>query len=267
MKEITMDELKRIQIGILDVVDEYCLSNGISYWLDSGTLLGAIRHNGYIPWDDDVDIGMLRPDFDRFIREFNSSNQRYKVICVENDPDCCYVYAKVLDTNTTLYEPDENGIKICVKIDVFVYDNAPNEKRKLKRAYDRRDFLRHCNILRNYNDEPSGGIFRRVMDTFLRVMIKPFPKNYFALKMVANSKKYNGCDTECVGNFTAFTRMICNKKVFERFIRHSFEGKEYNIPIGYDVWLKSFYGDYMQLPPIEKRVSLHKFKAYINDEG
>lgn len=265
MKEITVDELKSIQIEILDVVNDYCLSNEINYWLDCGTLLGAIRHNGYIPWDDDVDVGMLRQDYDRFINSFNNRNDRYKVICIENNPECYYVHAKVLDTNTILYEPDVNGIKTCVNIDVFVYDNAPSDKHELKKIYDRRDFLRNCNTLRNLNNKPSGNIFRRFLIRLLRLIVKPFPKNYFALKMISNSKMYNVYDTEYIGNFTSFSRNICNKRAFEGFIRHSFEGKEYSIPIGYDEWLKSFYGNYMQLPPEDKRVSHHKFKAYVNE--
>ena len=85
MREILLDELKDRQIAILDVVDAFCRENNINYWLDSGTLLGAIRHGGYIPWDDDIDIGMLRPDYDRFLAMFNKFNKQYQVFSVEND--------------------------------------------------------------------------------------------------------------------------------------------------------------------------------------
>ena len=83
--------------------------------------------------------------------------------------------------------------------------------------------------------------------------------------MVKNSKKYANVETARVGNFTAFTRMSCNKRVFEKFVPVVFEGKEYMAPIGYDEWLRSFYGDYMKLPPEEKRVSHHSFVAYVED--
>ena len=79
MKQITLEELKRIQLSILDRVAEFCEKNAINYWLDCGTLLGAVRHKGYIPWDDDIDIGMLRPDYDRFLKTFNEKNDVYKV--------------------------------------------------------------------------------------------------------------------------------------------------------------------------------------------
>ena len=85
MKNISVEELKSVQIAILDVVSKYCDEHGIRYWLDGGTLLGAVRHKGYIPWDDDIDLGMLRPDFDRFIHEFNRYDSRYVVGCVESN--------------------------------------------------------------------------------------------------------------------------------------------------------------------------------------
>ena len=107
MRRIYIDELKKIQINILDQVADFCNKNDISYWLDCGTLLGAVRHKGYIPWDDDVDIGMFRSDFDRFLNLFNQSNERYKVYNIENNNEFYYPFGKVLDTTTILYEPDE----------------------------------------------------------------------------------------------------------------------------------------------------------------
>ena len=138
MKELTIEELKQYQLGILKVVAEYCEGNEIKYWLDCGTLLGAVRHKGYIPWDDDIDIGMLREDYDKFIYSFNSSNERYKVYSIENNPDFYFPHAKVLDTDTVLYEPDENGLKLNINIDIFIYDNAPDDERLTKRMFKKK---------------------------------------------------------------------------------------------------------------------------------
>ena len=106
MHELSLDELRKIQIEILDVVSKFCDDHEINYWLDGGTLIGAVRHKGYIPWDDDIDLGMLRPDYDKFMRLFNEHNTRYKFHCIENDPKFYVPFGKVLDTETILYEPD-----------------------------------------------------------------------------------------------------------------------------------------------------------------
>ena len=86
MKKIDIDDLKKIQLEILNYIDDFCKKNDINYWLDSGTLLGAVRHKGYIPCDDDIDIGMLREDYEKFIAIFNKNNKsNYKLHCYEND--------------------------------------------------------------------------------------------------------------------------------------------------------------------------------------
>lgn len=262
MKKIDEMELKKVQLEILNVVDLFCKNNNINYWLDAGTLLGCIRHKGYIPWDDDIDIGMLREDYNKFLSIFNKQNNRYRVISNELSSDCYYPYAKVLDTNTILYEPDENGIKLSVNIDVFVYDNAPDNPKECKKMYYRRNLYTLLNAGQFKVFSPQSFI-KKIAKQMLYYFGLLFSKGYFSTQIVKNSKKYKDENCKCVGNFTSVTRFICNKRVFNSFIVGIFEGKEYSIPVGYDEWLSNFYGDYMKLPPVEKRVSHHKFIAYM----
>lgn len=266
MREINADELKKIQLEILDTVNNFCTEKNIKFWLDSGTLLGAIRHKGYIPWDDDVDIGMLREDFERFISLFNKMGGKYKVICNELDRECIYPYAKILDTDTVLYEPDiKNGVKLSVNIDLFVYDVTPGGD-ETKKQYDCRDKYSFLNDVQ-YNRYPSKTWYKKVLKGALCIALRLFPRGFFSSRMVKNSKRYAESTAMYVGNFTAETRMLCEKKVFDSFVMKEFEGKEYPVPAGYDAWLTAFYGDYMKLPPVEKRVSHHTFKAYIEEDG
>lgn len=266
MREISSEEMRKIQLRILDVVTEFCDEHKIDYWLDSGTLLGAIRHKGFIPWDDDIDLGMLRPDYDKFIRSFNLKNDRYKAYSVENNENFYYPYLKVLDTQTVLYEMYENKNPISVNIDVFIYDNAPDDDAETEKMFKIRDKYTAWNRRRIYPKEKmSGSLFRRLSARAIKELIKVFPKNYFVKKIVSNSKKYVECETERVGNFTAISRVACSREVFREFTEAEFEGKTYKIPIGYDEWLTAFYGDYMQLPPEEKRKSTHSVKAYYKD--
>lgn len=267
MKEINIDDLKKIQLKILDNVNEFCKKNKINYWIDCGTLLGAVRHSGYIPWDDDIDIGMLREDYDKFLKLYNKDNTRYQLHAAELQEDYYFQFGKVVDTNTILYEPDETGIKGAVYVDVFVYDNAPDDNEKLKEMYDKRDYYNKFRIAQLFpNNYDKSSIKKRIMRFFLNIYLKFLPKNYYNKKCIENSKRYINEDTKRVGNFTSDKRMTGDKKIFKSFVKLKFENKKYPAPVGYKDWLKAFYGDYMTLPPKEKQVSHHKFKAYYKGE-
>lgn len=266
MREMTPDEVKKVQLEILDVVAEFCDRNNIKYWLDSGTLLGAVRHKGYIPWDDDIDLGMLRPDYDRFLREFNLSNDRYRFVCGENSRDFHSAYGKVLDTTTVLYEPDMSGYKLAVNIDVFVYDNAPDDDRLVKKMFDKRDQYRRLSDYRNLGrinefDSLSKKIAKRALFSILRL----FPKDYFVKKMVSNTKKYKDTATKRIGNFTAYSRTICDIHAFDQTVPMEFERKSYKVPAGWDKWLTAMFGNYMELPPMEKRITHHSYVALVEN--
>ena len=268
MKEINLKELRKIQLEILDNVDNFCKKHNINYWLDCGTLLGAVRHSGYIPWDDDIDIGMLREDYDKFLTQYNKNNKRYQLFAVENSDDYYFAFGKVIDTNTVLYEPDEKtGIKCGVYIDIFVYDNAPDDDEKVQKMYDKRDYynkLRIAQLYPNLYDHES--LFKKTIRFFVNIYLKFLPKNYYTTKVVENSKRYMNQKTKRVGNFTSASRIICDKHIFDSFTEVTFEKRKYPAPKGYDAWLKSFYGDYMKLPPKEKQISNHQFKAYYKGE-
>ncbi len=272
MRKLTPEELKKIQICILTYVADFCERNEIRYWIDSGTLLGAIRHKGYIPWDDDIDIGMLREDYDKFSKLFNAYESQYSFVCMENSADFYLPFGKVYDKNTILYEPDENGQKLAVNIDIFVYDNAPDDEAELKKMYDKRDFWRRIYWMQNSYIDKNGNIVKVILKYIRRLYYRVRYKNKNPIEeMILNSKKYMMCQTGHVGNFTAFVRMSCDKSVFASFVEVEFEGKKYKAPIGYDEWLRILYGDYMKLPPEEKRISHHSFVAYtindMNEEG
>lgn len=266
MRSLNLDELKIIQLEILNCVADFCDRNDIKYWLDSGTLIGAIRHKGYIPWDDDIDVGMLRPDYDKFLTLFNESNNRFKAYSIENNKDFLYPFCKVLDTHTLLYEPNEKGIKSSVNIDIFVYDNAPDDSKLLNKMYRIRDIYRGLHNIRTRQFTGFTKGISRVIKWIMYPFLCLFPRNYFCKKMAANSKMCIKENTAKIGNFTSIAKVCCDKALFNSFIDAPFEGNYYKVPIGYDEWLRTIYGDYMQLPPEEQRVPHHRFKAYMLEE-
>ena len=262
MIEISMEELKSIQLHILETTERFCKQKGISYWLDYGTLLGAVRHQGYIPWDDDIDIGMMRADYEKFCSEFNGFSRKYKVLCPENDTEFIYPYAKVVDTETVLFEPDENGCRISVNIDVFPYDNAPDDKKNQKQMQTVKDVLLALNSLRTFYGRPNGCCFRRLLVIFARTVLKVLPRRYFTNRLIIHARKFEKIETRTVGNFTTYPKAAGNKRIFESFTKGIFEGGTYPIPAGWHEWLVILYGNYLELPPADRRKSSHDFKAY-----
>lgn len=264
LEEIKIEELKKIQLEILDNVANFCEENKINYWLDCGTLLGAIRHKGFIPWDDDIDIGMLRDDYNKFMELYNNQNSQYKFYCIENNKKFNYPYGKVIDTNTILYEPDmKHGKKINVNIDVFVYDNAPDNDIELGKMFKKRDKFLILNVVKNSPYFASKStIIQKILRFIGYYVLKVLPVGFFSRCIINNSLKYRNVETNRIGNFTSYSKVVGNKNIFSSFVKVQFEGKEYNAPVGYDKWLSLFYKDYMQLPPEEKRISTHKFVAF-----
>jgi lipopolysaccharide cholinephosphotransferase len=124
MRTITQDELKSIQLDLLQKTADFCEANGIRYFLCGGTLLGAIRHKGYIPWDDDIDIVMPRPDYERFCKTFNQPDSVYKVKSLLTHPDYACAFAKVYDNRTMLKELHYKGVHFGVYIDVLPVDGV-----------------------------------------------------------------------------------------------------------------------------------------------
>ena len=275
MRKIGIDELRKIQLEIMDVVMKFCEEHNILCFLDAGTLLGAIRHKGYIPWDNDIDVGMLRPDYDKFIRLFNEENTRYKFYSLENDHECIQPFGKVFDLNTEYYEPDKRtGNKIFVNIDIWPMDNAPDDDRVLKRMF------RWQHILRNFHSArylpmftpPNGNICKKLIAYCARITmnlipISIIPKNYFAWKVLKNAKQYVSTPTRRVGSFMGWHELVMDREKFEKFTYAEFEGRKCKIPSGYDEWLTKLYGDYMQLPPKSKQIAHHYFEAFVKEDG
>ena len=263
---MTLEEVKQCQIGILDAVAAFCDKNGIRYFLSGGTLLSAVRHKGYIPWDDDIDIRMLREDYERFLREFNDANDRYKVRSIENDPGFLREYGKVLDTHTVLYEPDEKGKKLCVNIDLFINDAAPSDDDLVREMYDRRDRLRRKKILREQSKYRKVTGFHSLWYFVRGLFRRMIPERYYVKQLEKNARGWHDAGSGYVGDFSGYyhgqPRVKVRRELFSEAAFLEFEGKRYKVPVGYDAWLTALYGDYMVLPPEEERVSHHRFVAY-----
>lgn len=266
MREITMDEIKKLQLDILVQIAAFCKAEKLTWWLDYGTLIGAARHKGYIPWDDDVDIGMPREDYDFFIKNFNQSgNQRYIVSSMDSDHHFPWPFAKVFDMNTTLFEPDINGLKQHVFVDLFVYDNAPDNDRVFRKMQKETLFLSslHSNRVGNYI--PRGNSIRRAFVLFARSLLRLFPEGFFCSKVESLRQRYNGHNTKRIACYYSKGEPVLREDMIQTRLA-DFEQYRFPIPMRFEEHILGCYGfPYDELPPEEQRVNKHQFVAYLND--
>lgn len=272
MEEITNNtkEVQRIALGILKYVDKVCRENNIKYSLAGGTLLGAIRHKGFIPWDDDIDLMMLRPDYEKFLKimdEDAKTNKKYKALHYsDNCPNYFYRFAKVVDLDTcvsesTLIVPKDMG----VFVDIFPVDgiDIKNPHKPILKTLFYARMLAHSAMLKVNKKDVK--LSKYLVKKFI---IYPYAKlwgpkhwmkkheNYikkFDVDKFDNSISYSGCYRE---------RDIIPRKDFNEYIELTFEGQKFLTIKNYEPYLVSLYGDYMKLPPVEQQVSHHDLKIY-----
>ena len=258
MRIIDADELKAIQLDLLRKTAEFCEKNSIRYFLCGGTLLGAIRHKGYIPWDDDIDISMPRPDYDKFINTFNKPNNYYQVIAMSNDRRYGFPFAKVHDTRTFVDELQYAKDHFGVYIDIFPIDGVGEDEQVFRILRLRK--LLHTKKA-NYFQRT---LLKKVINSCGKIILLPFSTHYILKMMDKEARKYPFGSTSRAGIIINpyGTREIVDLTVFDNPIPMRFEDREYMVPAAYDKWLRSIYGDYMQLPPEDKRHSPHVSIAY-----
>ena len=266
MNEIDLVELKRVQLDIMQALHEFCVDNCIKYSLGCGTMLGAVRHKGYIPWDDDIDVYFMRDDYERLIKMFPKVyKEDFELICLERDNDWARAYARMFNNKTILIEDAREKKRIGIGIDVYAIDYVPDNENEWLKYNKRRFFYQHVFSLKLMHVNKKRPFAKNVIVLLAHIVLLPFSLrtiakflNKYAQKNDKDNKTY-AC--ECVQG------MITGKKRFkaadfDEIIDCQFEDRIFKIMKGYDDYLTNAYGEYMKLPPIEKRVAHHAFHAY-----
>lgn len=262
------EECRSIELKILKAIDQLCQENKIKYFMCGGTMLGAIRHKGFIPWDDDIDIALLRPEYENLMRVLKEQNRFPWLKLLDADtPGYFYTFAKAVDKTTTA-KMEDNTTEHGLWVDIFPYDNLPDDPGERNRFLLKGYFYRSLIQSMTFDSTAVKVDFKkRIIKMGLKLYSKTINPKKFTNRYIEFSKKYNNENTIYVGClFTPYKLKECfDRKWFEQPKLYEFEKEYFYGPNDYGSFLKQLYGDYMRLPPIEKRRD-HRIIAWFNND-
>ena len=271
MRKLEINEIKNLELDLLKSFDSLCKKNDLYYTMCGGTLLGAVRHKGFIPWDDDIDVLMPRPDYERLLNQIDidlSELPEYMKLCSWKSGDLNNPFMKMVDTRTQV-SLDYFNPEISVKhiwIDIFPIDGNPDDKKELKKIYNRSLCMRRILSLKLADVHDGKSRLKKLLKPWVVKMLKPISVQQLCDKINRDAQKYDFDQAEYIGGIVwgYGPQERIKKKDYLVPIRMEFEGVYFNAPSNYDEYLKGLYKDYMKLPPIEKRV-VHGIHAYMED--
>lgn len=249
-----MKKVWAVELDMLKKIDEICKKYDITYYADSGTLIGAIRHKGFIPWDDDIDIVMKREDYNKFLEVAKKEIEYpYFLQTAYTDINYCRAHAQLRNSSTTgfILQDEKAMFNKGIFLDIFPIDELPDSEIKLKVQLIKLKIL--WKIMKGGISHYKGNkysIQHNILHIFSKIILKfvKFPKMYACYEKI--SSKYNNKGNRRI-SYIAYskgkTKHIWKKEWFDEVIRMPFENIEINVPKGYDERLKKEYGDYMKI--------------------
>lgn len=261
MQEISPEECKKLQLNILINVAKFCDEHHIKYSLAYGTLIGAVRHKGFIPWDDDIDIIMMREEYDRFVATYKDDT--FEMVDGKHQQN--HLHVRIADRSTLIVSQKGTRDKFYnsgVWIDVFPIDKVPDDEKEyrlfMKKIY------RLCKLQLIAEVGGKGRkLSKKNLFNILQVFLRPFG-SLFGKKAEKEMTKYNQSDSRMVANISLWYLPYPSFRLdyMEKFTKLEFEGLFFSSISQYDGFLRGIYGDYMTPPPVNKRDFRHGYVAY-----
>lgn len=269
MTKLNIDEIKKIELNILDEFHKYCEKNNLRYYLAYGTLLGAIRHKGFIPWDDDIDVVMPRPDYNKFLllTAEKGITEHYDTVLYKGcTKKSIYPFMKVIDNTTIVYEPGKAEKNTSgIWIDIFPLDGYPEDSIKGLELFNSNMKFRHLqDILTTSPFSKKQSLLKKIIKgCIIRPFLMLYGLNRICEKMNTIVQSYNFENSKLCSDILwgESSTAVFEKEKLEPFELTSFENKQFRIPYCWKDFLEKNYGDYMQLPPENQRIS-HGIDAY-----
>lgn len=260
------EAIKSVSLALLIRFDQFCKEHEIRYSLGMGSLLGAVRHNGFIPWDDDIDVILTRPEYEKLNRiPKEAFPPDCALISLEREPRFSAPLAKLIDTGTRLRQTDHaEKLELGVYIDLFVYDALPGDKRLWARTFRRGDLLQRLWTASELKPKRGEKNPLKLLYKFLAQRLGL--ARFFAKRLSRYAQRISfqeGREAACLC-FSTFPRSQFTFPIqeMERFSLRSFEGRSFPTFEHADRFLQAWYGDYWKLPPPEKRKGHHRYEAY-----
>lgn len=266
-QELKTEDIQKISYEILKEFKTFCEMHQLRYFMAYGTLLGAVRHEGFIPWDDDIDVFMPRPDYEKLLQLYKD-NESYQLYSPRKQKEYCCGYMKLVNSNTYHYIPDGTFCRRGVDIDIFALDGQPDDIIEANKNFEKvfKKYERYCLRLIRYRYNTENGMLNLFKRLFARVMISSGIISKFAAYY---DKRYSYYDYD-VANYVGPSNAnlsgpfeFYEKGLFGSGVQLKFENEEFIAPIKYDRVLSLYFGEYMKLPPEDKRKSTHVERYYL----
>ena len=266
---VSKEELRQLQLKELESLtyfEEFCKKHELRWYLLGGCVIGAVRHGGFIPWDDDVDIIMPRRDYERMLRlwKHEESSERFLMLKTDGEVFTGNSFATLIDTSATMVKENQQDIDVPhgIVTDIFPMDGCPDKK--LQRYLQYYHAMMYSLYITEVVPTKHGALMKAVCSVLLKLVPSRERRTKIWKKHEKKMTKYafnthKKCTELCAGPHYMLNEYP--QEAFAKAVYHEFEGLSMPLPQGYDAYLKMAFGEYMELPPEDKQVPHHDLVA------
>lgn len=268
--ELNIEQIHKQTLGIIEKLIEICNKINVNYYVAYGSLIGAVRHKGFIPWDDDFDVVMLRDEYEKFCDyciEHENEIKPYKLLSRKCEKKYPYNIARLNNMNYKAVYDNVQGYESGIFIDIYPLDGAGSDVAQTIKKVEKRKSNLFRITLWSVDDHYTKSTYNKWYRSIIKFLVRGYSKirgsKYFLDKMENFKNLYNIKDSKFIAEMTWDAGLtLYEKSWFDKYCYMDFENLKVKVPIGYDEFLKCHYGDYMKLPPINEQVPHHEYKVY-----